>query len=387
MEDKTENRLKSHENVPLITGGELLPDTLVGDCKIVALLGRGGFAEVYKATAPDGKEVAVKMLCRLDEKSRAHFEMESRILLGIKHPNLPRVFSFGSYGERPYMVMELLGRYERPHSERQIAIFLGKIVSAIQALHAHGYLHRDIKPQNILMRKAGEPIVVGFGLACPISETNVEADVHAIGVLIRTCFEEKMPTLWNDISMKATNPDPAVRYRTVEELGTAIRRRYWKLTAAAVSAAFDIPQWEINDIGDSGLVSIGKYTFCNSTVIDLMPKNAPITDASYSVRCQVIYVAKDEWEWEKRRQTCVWLTNVLKNFMVERYSGFEFEDLIGRYYGGAIGDDVDEQFWSYVQGRMSEADLEEDLDIESVSVQICAEGELRNALISYRTSR
>lgn len=261
MHDETDDWLKSRRKEPLITGGELLPGTLVGDCKIVALLGRGGFAEVYKATAPDDREVAVKMLHRLDEKSRARFEMESRILLGIRHPNLPRAFSFGSCGERPYMEMELLGTYELPHRDRAVAIFLGKIVSAIQALHAHGYLHRDIKPQNILMREDGEPVVVDFGLACPISkaersrkaisvdgqnrvavgtpgysapeqftgqDAGVEADVHAIGVLIRACFGEKMPKCWNDISMKATNSDPEVRYRTVEGLGKAITRRHWR---------------------------------------------------------------------------------------------------------------------------------------------------------------
>ena len=264
MHDETEDWLKSRVKEPLITGSELLPGTLVGDCKIVAMLGRGGFAEVYKATAPDGKEVAVKILHRLDEKSRARFEMESRILLGIRHPNLPRAFSFGSCGERPYMVMELLGTYELPHRDRTVAIFLGKIVSAIQMLHAHGYLHRDIKPQNVLMREDGEPVVVDFGLACPISkversrkaisvdgqnrvavgtpgysapeqftgqDAGVEADVHAIGVLIRACFGEKMPKCWNDISMKATNSDPEVRYRTVEGLGKAIRRRHWKRIA------------------------------------------------------------------------------------------------------------------------------------------------------------
>ena len=163
--------------------------------------------------------------------------------------------------------------------------------------------------------------------------------------------------------------------------------------ALVVSIAFSafsyVPQFGLNAIGDFGLVTLGKYTFSNPTVIDLSPTNAPVTNVSYSVRCQVIYVdgevqsPKSELELEKLRLTGDWLTDVLKDFLSERYAGAEFDDLVRRYYEGDIGLDVDAQFPSYVRERMAEADL----DIEVVKVQISAEDEFRNALISYWKSQ
>ena len=167
----------------------------------------------------------------------------------------------------------------------------------------------------------------------------------------------------------------------------------FSIAALVVSIAFSafsyVPQFGLNAIGDFGLVTLGKYTFSNPTKIDLSPTNAPITNVSYSVRCQVVYVdadvqsPKSELELEKLRLTGDWLTNALKDFVSERYAGAEFDDLIRHYYKGDIGHDVDAQFPIYVQERMAE----DNLDIEVVKVQISAEDEFRNALISYWQSR
>ena len=161
------------------------------------------------------------------------------------------------------------------------------------------------------------------------------------------------------------------------------------VVSIAFSAFSYVPQFGLNAIGDFGLVTLGKYTFSNPTVIDLSPTNSPVTNVSYSVRCQIIYVdgdvqsPKSELELNKLRLIGDWLTNALRDFMAERYAGAEFEDLIARYYDGAIGFDVDAQFPIYVQERMAE----DNLDIEVVKVQISAEDEFRNALISYWQSR
>ena len=247
--------------------GELLPGTRIGACKVVALLGRGGFAEVYRGEDAEGHPVAIKILHQLDDKSRARFELETKILLEVRHPNFPRMLSFGSCGERPYVVMELLKPYEMPRGDRAAARFLRTVIGAVGALHRHGYVHRDIKPSNVLMRANGEPVLVDFGLACPLSQVerdknalsveglakvgvgtygysapeqfsgqNVgrEADVHALGMLIRECFDGEPPKGWRSIYLTATNSDPAIRYRTVEKLGEAIRRRHWRRTVAVL---------------------------------------------------------------------------------------------------------------------------------------------------------
>ena len=152
----------------------------------------------------------------------------------------------------------------------------------------------------------------------------------------------------------------------------------------AVSAFASVPQFGLNAIGDFSLVTLGKYTFSTPVRIDLAPTNAPSTNGTYAVKCQVIYVDGDlqaptnELELEKLRQTGDWLTAQLKDFVADNYRGAEYEDLVRRYYEGAIGIDLDQQFPAFVRERMAEANL----DIEIVKVQIFAEGDLRRALIA-----
>ena len=99
MEDDFDNWLAARvkENFP-VNDGELAAGTRVGDYRIVALLGRGGFADVYRANGPNDEPVAIKMLHKLDDKSRARFVRESEILSQIRHRNIPRLLSFGSFG-------------------------------------------------------------------------------------------------------------------------------------------------------------------------------------------------------------------------------------------------------------------------------------------------
>lgn len=152
----------------------------------------------------------------------------------------------------------------------------------------------------------------------------------------------------------------------------------------AVSVFASVPQFGLNAIGDFSLVTLGKYTFSTPVMIDLAPTNAPLTNGTYAVKCQVIYVDGDlqaptnELELEKLRQTGDWLTAQLKDFVADNYRGAEYEDLVRRYYEGAIGIDLDQQFPAFVRERMAEANL----DIEIVKVQIFAEGDLRRALIA-----
>ena len=151
----------------------------------------------------------------------------------------------------------------------------------------------------------------------------------------------------------------------------------------ALSSFASVPQFGLNAIGDFSLVTLGKYTFSTAVMVDLAPTNAPSTNGTYAVKCQVIYVDGDlqaptnELELEKLRQTGDWLTGQLKDFIADNYRGAEYDDLVRRYYEGAIGVDLDQQFPAFVRARMGEADL----DIEIVKVQIFAEGDLRRALI------
>ena len=270
MEDDFDNWLSRREHETPTGSMELAAGTRIGDYSIVALLGRGGFADVYRARGKNGEVVAIKVLHKLDDKSRARFVRESEILSQIRHRNIPRLLSFGSCGDRPYMVTELLTDCELPSTDHKIAKFLKQIMSAVEELHRHGFIHRDIKPANILSRADGTPVLIDFGLAAPISVVRREseglsvedgkqvgvgtlgysapeqfsglpadraADVHAIGALIDACYRGKMPRCWRRIHLVATASNPKSRYQTVPELRRAIRRRHWRTVLFSVVVA------------------------------------------------------------------------------------------------------------------------------------------------------
>ena len=277
MKDDFDSWLAERANdVPADNGEGLLPGTCVGDYRIVALLGRGGFADVYRAVGTSDEAVAIKMLHRLDDKSRARFARESEILSQIRHRNIPRLLGFGSFGNRPYMVTELLKSCDLPATDRKVAKFLKQIMSAVEELHRHGFIHRDIKPANILSRDDGTPVLIDFGLASPVSvakretealsiedgrpvavgtvgysapeqfsgiEVGPEADVHAIGMLIESCFGGRMPKCWHRIYLAATTSNPKSRYQTVSALRMAISRRHWRLAIVVLLCA--IVAWVI----------------------------------------------------------------------------------------------------------------------------------------------
>ena len=261
MEDNFENWLSERAGNLSGDDGVLPSGTAIGGYRIVAHLGSGGFADVYRAQDAHGAAVAIKILHRLDDKSRARFEREAEILSQIRHENMPRLLSFGSCGDRPYMVTELLKGYDLPKGDWTVAAFLMQIISATEELHRHGYVHRDIKPANILARKDGTPVLIDFGLACPISAeerekealsveggvpvavgtvgysapeqfngtgAGPEADVHAIGMLIDSCLGDNMPKCWRRIYLSATASNPKSRYQNMADLRKAISRRHWK---------------------------------------------------------------------------------------------------------------------------------------------------------------
>jgi len=247
--------LDNRQKVMADQDGKLLEGIFVGDYRIVALLGRGGFAEVYRANGRNGEAVAIKILHKLDDKSRARFARESEILSRIKHRNIPRLLGFGSCGDRPYMVMELLKCCELPSSDHEIVKFLEQIMSAVEELHRHGFIHRDIKPSNILSRDDGSPVLVDFGLAAPISreqrnkeELSIDAgkrvgvgtpgysapeqftsgdateasDIHALGMLINECFNGNPPASWSHLVERSTSTTKSRRYQSIKEMMAAI---------------------------------------------------------------------------------------------------------------------------------------------------------------------
>ena len=169
--------------VPSLTEGEELarPDTFPG-YRVVALVGHGGMGAVYRAIQLSmDREVAIKVLLRkyaTVPRFVARFERESGALAALSHPNIVGVIDRGRKGDTYYFVMEYvhgrtlryLVRNGQVSVERAVDIAV-QICKALEAAHAAGVVHRDIKPGNILVEEEhGLVKVADFGIAHMVEE-------------------------------------------------------------------------------------------------------------------------------------------------------------------------------------------------------------------------
>jgi branched-chain amino acid transport system substrate-binding protein len=143
---------------------------------IVEQLGRGGFAVVYRATQDQlGRQVALKILVgtEFDEEDHRRFRRECRALAEISwHPNVVQIFDAGVTDDgQPFLAMELMtgGALRLPNGQKMPAATVRKvgieIADALHAAHLAGILHRDVKPDNILLDRVGNYRLADFGIA------------------------------------------------------------------------------------------------------------------------------------------------------------------------------------------------------------------------------
>lgn len=156
--------------------------------ELLEQIGTGGMANVYKAKCVGTDYyVAVKILkseYNEDEAFVRKFIAEARSTEGLEHPNIVKIYDAGKDQGLYYIVMELargmtLKNYIRRYgrlSARETVDFSIQIASAIQAAHDHGIVHRDIKPQNILVSDSGKIKVTDFGIAKAATSDTVSSN-------------------------------------------------------------------------------------------------------------------------------------------------------------------------------------------------------------------
>ena len=252
---------------------------LFGDWRITAFLGRGGSGEVYRViNAQNGEIAALKVFARKSEAddavtvvAKARFLREIRFLSANAYSSFPRFLVEGETDGRPWYVMELLEDRVLPSDDAGVADFMLKISRSVQLLHSMGFVHRDIKPGNIMYRSDGTPVLVDMGLLKRLDSTEESiarkesalsvvdgkavgvgtpryaapeqfiggeispaADIHALGMLINECFGCELKGCWEKIVARATSSIPERRYRNVLEFIGAVRRRHWRRIACVV---------------------------------------------------------------------------------------------------------------------------------------------------------
>ncbi len=148
--------------------------TTIGRIRLVDRLGKGGMGEVYAGVDETlGRKVAVKcvQVGERGEKVKGRFLQEARILSRLAHPNICQIFDFIESGDRDFLVMELvegqgLDEALRNGLDEKAKLEIGqKIADVLVAAHAEGVVHRDLKPEHVMLTTDGEVKVLDFGVA------------------------------------------------------------------------------------------------------------------------------------------------------------------------------------------------------------------------------
>ena len=156
-------------------------------------LGRGGMGVVFKATEKaSGREVAIKWLTsRAREDLRLRFERETRAVSSVRHPNIVSVLGGGSTSEGSWIAMELVQGFSlgaaldaKVLGKNALVDVVVKLAQALDAAHRKGVVHRDVKPDNIIVDEKGEPRLLDFGLARFLDEKGaLTAENSMLGTL------------------------------------------------------------------------------------------------------------------------------------------------------------------------------------------------------------
>lgn len=154
-----------------------LTGTTIERYKIVRELGRGGMAVVYRATDTMlDRNVAIKMILseitnkEKTEKLLKRFNREAKTLASLSHPNIVKVLDYGEFESTPYLVMEyiaggaLKSKMSRPIPYAEAAALLLPVARALQHAHQQKIVHRDVKPENILINDSDQPMLSDFGI-------------------------------------------------------------------------------------------------------------------------------------------------------------------------------------------------------------------------------
>ena len=175
---------------------------------ILAEIGQGAAAVVYRARRPrTGAVYALKILDSMGDPSVVTaFRREAALMATINHPGLPRIHEVGTVDDLTYLIMDLVEGERltdvlargRLGPERTIALALD-IVDPLTAVHRTGVVHRDIKPDNIMVHRDGTAQLIDFGLAARTTTGHTDA---AVGTLAY-CAPEQAGTLRRPVSRRS----------------------------------------------------------------------------------------------------------------------------------------------------------------------------------------
>jgi len=266
-----------------------LVDQQLGNYRLTHLIGQGGFADVYLAEHLHlGTRAAIKVLqVRLGETSVAQFRTEARTVAGLVHPHIVRILDFGVENSIPFLVMDyapggsLRQRYPKGTilATTSIISYTQQIAEALHYAHNQQLIHRDVKPENMLLADDNILLLSDFGLvqvahnssSRSVQETagtaayiapeqiqgkpRLASDQYALGAIVYEwlsgtppfqgspievygqhlhaappSLREKVPTIpeaVESVVMTALAKDPHRRFVSIKEFAIALEQAYW----------------------------------------------------------------------------------------------------------------------------------------------------------------
>lgn len=264
----------------------------VGPWRIDALIGRGGMGEVYRAQRADGRyeqTVALKLMQGAAAGRADTFEAERRRLALMEHPGIARIVDGGETDDhQPYMAMEYvdgapIDRYvtDAGLGRRDRLVLFQRVCEAVRHAHNKLILHRDLKSQNILVDRRGQPRLIDFGIASSLDEDaavagpltlawaapeqlrgetlSAQTDVFALGILLHVLIADLRPERQPDGGMSVRiNDDADLAAITGRALATEPGERYGSVDALAEDVGHWLDKRPVLARGGGRMYRLGK---------------------------------------------------------------------------------------------------------------------------------
>jgi serine/threonine-protein kinase len=176
-----------------VSADPLVGAVLDGRYRLDALIATGGMSAVYRGLDVRlDRPVAIKVMESRyagDAQFLTRFQREARAVARLKDPGLVAVYDQGSDRQHPFLVMELVegGTLRELLAERgpmpphAVAAVLRPVLGGLAVAHRHGLIHRDVKPENVLISDAGEVKIADFGLVRAVAEAGITSDSVILG--------------------------------------------------------------------------------------------------------------------------------------------------------------------------------------------------------------
>ncbi|MCW2688426.1 MAG: serine/threonine protein kinase [Mycobacterium sp.] len=288
------NPMTAYEPIaPRTGGGTVTNDPLVGAVldgryQVETMIATGGMSAVYRGLDRRlDRPVALKVMDARyagDQQFLTRFQLEARAIARLKDPGLVAVYDQGTDGQHPFLVMELveggtlreLLRERGPMPPHAVAAVLGPVLGGLAVAHRAGLVHRDVKPENVLISDDGDVKIADFGLVRAVAEAGItsasvilgtaaylspeqvgtgtagpRSDVYAVGILafelltgvtpftgdtaLALAYQRMdndvappstviggVPAQFDELVLRATARDPAARYADALDMGVEL---------------------------------------------------------------------------------------------------------------------------------------------------------------------